>query len=170
MLLKIIWDLCMNSFAPKNIPLQQILSSWGTGIDSPLVAPKSLGFAFKTNNSQKLVPEWNRDNIVLDPWRVKLSIFRVTVQWFFGWSFQKAWLLIFSKDNKYFAAFERSRDLQNAYQAAWCCSPAQNGFPLWVSLLISPYLCTKVLIFSLKMPSNNFSYSHKFSVLLSLRA
>jgi len=45
----------MNSFAPKNIPLQQILCSWGTGIDSPLVAPKSLGFGFKTPNSQKLL-------------------------------------------------------------------------------------------------------------------
>lgn len=83
MLLKIIWDLRMNSFAPKNISLHLILSSWGTGIDSPLVAPKSLGFGFKPFNSQKLDPEWNEDNIVLDTWRVKLSIFQVIVQWGF---------------------------------------------------------------------------------------
>jgi len=41
MLLKIIWDSCLNSFAPKNISFQQILSSRGAGIGSPLVAPKS---------------------------------------------------------------------------------------------------------------------------------
>lgn len=45
----------MNSFAPKNISLQQILSSWDTGTDSPLVAPKPSGFAFKSPNSQKLL-------------------------------------------------------------------------------------------------------------------
>lgn len=89
MLLKIIWDLWLNSFAPKNIPLQQILSSWGTGIDSSLVSPKSLGSGFKTSNSQKLVPESNRHNAVLDPWRVKRSLFQVAVQWFFGDCFRK---------------------------------------------------------------------------------
>lgn len=58
----------MNSFAPKNISLQQILSSWVTGTDGPLAAPKHPGFGFKPPNSQKpLVPEQNRDNIVLEP-------------------------------------------------------------------------------------------------------
>lgn len=140
MLLKIIWDLCMNSFAPKNIPFHLILSSWDIGIDSPLVAPKSMGFGFKPLNSQKLVPEWNEDNIVLDTWRAKPGIFQVIVQWGFSGDHFKGWLLIFSTDSKYFAAFEWSRDFSEWLPNGLMLSFSSESNSFLRSLQISPYL------------------------------